>query len=169
MTDKQKLAFDETIAAIPDESREDFKRIAEYAVSLGYMPVSKGKGTYTDFVKSKVKRTIMKIDLNPHPPRLGLKFYALPEYFGVFKKALDERVEVYNRLKYQINPHCIGCMQRRNGRCGKPQGYTLTLPDGKQGFLCGFGVIPLPPFTAGDVPGIIDALRLQDAYFATDR
>ena len=46
MTDKQKSAFDKTIAALPDYCREAFRKVAEYAMFLGYMPVI--KSTYTE-------------------------------------------------------------------------------------------------------------------------
>jgi len=165
MTEKQKYALDKTIAALPDDSREAFRNVAEYAISLGYMPVIKGNETYTDFIKSKTKRTILKIDLNLNPPRLGMKFYAIPEYFGIFKEALEERIRYYSKLNYEIKSHCTGCMQRKNGRCHEPQGYTFALSDGNQGFICGFGIIPLPTFTIENVPEIKEALRLQDIFF----
>jgi hypothetical protein len=56
-------------------------------------------------------------------------------------------------------------MQRRNGRCSEPQGYVFTLPDGKQGFICGFGILTLPSFTAENVPKIKEALKIQDRFF----
>ena len=42
---------------------------------------------------------------------------------------------IEHRLKYEIKSHCAGCIQRKNGRCNEPQGYNISLPDGKQGCL----------------------------------
>ena len=166
MTEKQKNALNETIAALPDEYQKIFREAAEYTASLGYMPVKKGtKWTYTDFVKSKVNRTILKIDFNATPPRLGMKFFAIPEYTGIFEKAIKGALEYYAKLKYEIKPHCTGCMQRRNGRCKEPQGYIISLPDGKQGFICGFGIITIPSFAAENVSKIKEALKIQDEFF----
>ena len=165
MTEKQKYALNKIVTALPNDCREAFKDVAEYAISLGYMPVIKGSETYVDFVKSKIKRTILKIDLNSNPPRLGMKFYAIPEYFGIFQAAIEERIKYYSKLKYEIKAYCTGCMQSRNGRCGGSQGYTFILPDGKQGFLCGFGIIPLPLFTGNNVRDVKEALKLQDEFF----
>ena len=163
MTEKQKNTLNETIIALPNEYQKEFREIAEYTISLGYMPVK--KGTYTDFVKSKVKRTILKIDFNPKIPRLGMKFYAIPEYTGIFGEAIKNALEYYSKLKYEIKPYCTGCMQRRNGRCKEPQGYIISLPDGKQGFICGFGMITLPSFTEENVREIKEALKIQDEFF----
>ena len=168
MTEKQQQSLNTIIAALPDDCQAAFRAVAEHAIALGYMPAAKGGGSYVDFTKSKVKRTILKINLNHTPPLLGMKFYAFSAYTGVFQEALEERVRYYAKLQYEIHPHCTGCMQRRNGRCHKPEGYTLTLPDGQQGFLCGFGIIPLPSFTAEHVPEVKAALDIQNAYFEAE-
>jgi len=166
MTEKQKDTLNKIIYALPDEHREAFKEVAEYAVSLGYTPVLKGaKKNYGDFSKSKIGRTILKIDTGPTPPRLAIKFYALPEYTGIFQEAIEESIREHARLKYEIKPHCTGCMQRRNGRCNEPQGYNISLPDGKQGFICGFGIMSLPSFSAENIPEVKAALKAQDNFF----
>ena len=56
--------------------------------------------------------------------------------------------------------HCFGC-----GKCDGTQGYPIPLPGGGEGFLCGFGLIPLPTFRAGHVPEVKEALRIQDEFF----
>ena len=166
MTEKQKTTLNKIIDVLPKDYRKAFREIAEYAVSLGYMPVLKGtKKDYADFSKSKINRTILKIDSNPTPPRLAMKFYALPEYTGIFQEAIEKNIREYARLNYEIKSHCIGCMQRRNGRCNEPQGYTVTLPDGNQGFICGFGIVDLPSFSAENIPEVKAALKAQDDYF----
>ena len=166
MTEKQKATLNKIIDALPNDCREAFREVAEYAVSLGYTPVLKSaKKNYADFSKSKIGRTILKIDIAPTPPRLAMKFYALPEYTGIFKETIEESVREHARLKYEIKPHCTGCMQRRNGRCNEPQGYNITLPDGKQGFICGFGIMSLPSFSAENILEVIAALKVQDDFF----
>ena len=165
MTEKQEYALDKIISKLPEENKQTFRDVAEYAISLGYMPVIKGNETYADFTKSKTKRTILKIYASYKPPCIGIKFYAIPEYGGVFKEALEASVKNHYRLNYEIKPHCTGCMQRRNGRCNEPQGYTIVLPDGKQGFLCGFGIVPLLSFTVENVQEVKEALKLQDEFF----
>ena len=169
MTEKQKATLNKIIDALPNEHRESFGKVAEYAVSLGYTPVLKGaKKNYADFSKNKIGRTILKIDAAPTPPRFAMKFYALPEYTGVFQEAIEKSIREHARLKYEIKPHCTGCMQRRNGRCNEPQGYNISLPDGKQGFICGFGIIDLPSFNAANIPEVKAALKMQDDYFMGD-
>ena len=166
MTEKQSYAFNKIVDALPEDCREAFREIAEYAVALGYTPALKGaKKNYADFSKSKINRTILKIDTGSEPPRLAMKFYALHEYTGIFKEAIDESIREHSRLNYEIKPHCTGCMQRRNGRCDEPQGYTVTLPDGNQGFICGFGILSLPSFSAENIPEVKAALKAQDDYF----
>ena len=97
MTEKQKYALDKIISKLPEENRQAFRDVAEYAISLGYMPVLKGGETYTDFTKSKTKRTILKINASCKPPCIGIKFYATPEYVGVFREALEASVRTYYR------------------------------------------------------------------------
>ena len=166
MTDKQKDALENVISALPNDCKKIFKEVAEYAVSLGYMPVARGtNSTYTDFTKSKIKRTILKIDLNSAPPRLGIKFYAIPKYSGIFQEAIEERIRYYAKLKYEITTHCVGCMHSKSEKCKGGQGYTFKFPDGKQGFLCGFCVLSIPSFAAENVTEVKEALKLQDHYF----
>ena len=159
MTEKQKDALSKIIAAVPDDYQAIFKEVADYAISLGYMPTLKGaKKDYADFIKSKVKRTIMKIDTAPTLPRLAIKFYALPEYAGIFKDAIDERVAIWQKLGYEAK--CFGC-----GKCDGTHGFTVTFDDGKQGFLCGGGVFDLPSFGAENVSEVKAALKAQDVFF----
>jgi hypothetical protein len=166
MTEKQKYALNKTISALPEEFQKAYREVAEYAISLGYMPVLKGANeTYTDFIKSKTKRTILKIEFNANPPNLGIKFYAIPEYHGIFHKAIEESLKYHAKLNYEIKEHCTGCMQRRNGRCNEPQGYTFKFPDEKQGFICGFGIVRLPSFSDENVEEVKEALKLQDEHF----
>ena len=159
MTEKQKYALEKVIAALPDDCRESYREIAEYAISLGYMPTIKGaREDYADFTKSKIRRTILKINTNPDYLWIAMKFYALPAYTGVFQDAIEERLAYWNKLGYEA--HCFGC-----GKCDGTHGYVCALPEGKQGFLCGFGVIPLPTFCSENIIEVKDALRAQDAFY----
>ena len=159
MTQKQEESLNKIISVLPDNCRNSYQEVAEYAVSLGYMPSLKGtNGNYLDFTKSRVKRTILKIQTNPKFPHLEMKFYAIPKYSAFFQRAVDERLLTWNRLKYEVR--CFGC-----GKCDGTEGYTVTLIDGEQGFLCGFGLLPLPSFNTESVPEVKDALRVQDAFF----
>jgi hypothetical protein len=159
MTQKQEEALNKIISALPDNCRESYREVAEYAVSLGYMPSLKGtSGNYLDFTKSRVKRTILKIQTNPQFPYFEMKFYAIPAYSAFFQRAVDERLLTWSRLKYEVR--CFGC-----GKCDGTEGYKVTLIDGKQGFLCGFGLLPLPSFNAESVTEVKEALRVQDAFF----
>ena len=158
MTQKQEGALNKIISFLPDDFQESYREVAEYAVSLGYMPSLKGGGHYSDFTKSKVKRTILKIQTNPRFPYLEMKFYAIPTYSAFFQKAIDERLLTWNRLKYEAR--CFGC-----GKCDGTEGYKVNLSSGKQGFLCGFGLLPLPSFNTKNVTEVKEALKAQDAFF----
>lgn len=159
MTKKQEGALNTILSALPDTCRESCREVAEYAVSLGYMPSLKGtSGNYVDFTKSRIKRTILKIQTNPKFPYFEMKFYAIPAYSALFQRAVEERLLTWSRLKYEAR--CFGC-----GKCDGTEGYTVTQNDGNHGFLCGFGLLPLPSFGADNVPEVKEALRAQDAFF----
>jgi len=159
MTDKQRHAFDTIISLISEDSRENIREVAEYTVSLSYMPTLRGvRKDYCDFTNSKMKRTILKIQTNPRFPFLELKFFAIPTYTACFQRAIEYRLSTWNRLKYETR--CFSC-----GKCDGKEGYTVTTPDGKEGFLCGFGLLPLPSFSIDDIANVKEALRIQDEFF----
>ena len=166
MTKRQTDALNTIIAALPDESRTHFREVAECAISLGYMPSLKGaRKDYADFTKSKVKRTILKINADPKfAPGLAMKFYAVPEYgtSAFFQKAVEDRHNTWKRMNYEAR--CFGC-----GKCDGTEGYKVALPDGKQGFLCGFGLLPLPPLNEANVAEVKDALKAQDKFFTDQK
>ena len=128
-----------------------------WGICLLYKGVRKD---YLDFSNSKWKRTILKVQAATpkFPPCISIKFYAIPTYSLYFQKAIDDRLLTWNRLKYEAR--CFGC-----GKCDGMEGYTVTLPDGKKGFLCGFGLLPLPPLNAENIVEVKEALRLQDEFF----
>jgi len=158
MTEKQQNAFNKIISALPDDCRELFREIAEYATSLGYYPKTNAKETYADFIKIKNRRTILKIDTASKPPRLAINFFALPEYPGIFYEAVSMRVDLLEQMGY--TPRCWGC-----GKCDGTIGYVYALSDGRKGFLCGRGVIELPSFDVENVAEVKEALRIQDEFF----
>jgi hypothetical protein len=163
MTEKQKNALNKIIVALPDDCRESYLEIAEYAISLGYMPVLKGKHEDdVDFRKSKTKRTILKIKTNPKFRRIAMRFYALSEYTGIFKEALNERFDIEN--KTGLETHCFEC-GIKCGLCDGTHGYLITLPDGKHGFFCGHDVIPLPTFHAENIQEVKESLKIQDEFY----
>ena len=159
VTEKRQYALETVLAALPEDCRERYREVAEYAISLGYMPALKGaRKDYADFTKSKTRRTILKINADPRFRLISIKFFALPSYSGVFEEALAARLAYWEQLGYEA--HCFGC-----GKCDGTQGYPIPLPGGGEGFLCGFGLIPLPTFRAGHVPEVKEALRIQDEFF----
>ena len=161
MTAKQADALNTVLSALPNNYRDGYQDIAEYAISLGYMPAIKGvRKDYLDFSSSKLKRTILKIQAPTpkFPPYLAMKFYAASAYSPYFQKAVDDRLSTWNRLKYEA--HCFGC-----GKCYGTEGYTVTLPDGKKGFLCGYGLLPLPPLSDENIAEVKEALKMQDDFF----
>ncbi len=147
------------LAALPDDVRKNHRAITEYAISLGYMPAIKGaRKDYADFTNNKLKRTILKIKTDPRFTYLQAKFYAVPDYSAYFQEAIDDRISTWHRLKYDYK--CFGC-----GKCSGTEGYSITLPDGRKGFLCGFGLLPLPVLKSENVNEVKEALRVQHEYF----
>ena len=161
MTAKQEDAIKKVFSTLPDNCRESYREVAEYAISLGYTPTIKGvRKDYLDFSNNKLKRTILKIQAPTpkFPPCLSIKFYAIPMYSSYFQKAIDDRLLTWKRLKYEAR--CFGC-----GKCDGTEGYIVALPEGRKGFLCGFGLLPLPPMDNGNISEVKEALKLQDEFF----
>jgi len=160
MTEKQKNALGKLLAAIPEECRNAYREVAEYTITLGYIPTIKGAhDSYADFSKSKVKKTLLKIDTDPHfPPRLAMKFFATHSYSALFQQAVEARLAQFTKFGYGTG--CGSC-----GKCDGTHGYTYTYPDGKQVFLCGRELLDLPSFSADNVSEVKEALRRQDELF----
>lgn len=159
MTEKQKNALNTILAALPDDCRESYQKIAEYAISLGYMPVLKGSHKdYADFTNSKLKRTILKINTNSNYRCIAMKFYALSRYSGIFQDAIDKRLDYWNKLGYEAK--CFGC-----GKCDGTHGYKCITHSGTKGFLCGLGVIPIPTFKSENIDEVKEAIKIQDDFF----
>ena len=162
MTEKQKNAFNKIISTLPDDCRESYLEIAEYAISLGYMPVLTGKNEdAVNFSKSKTKRTILRIKL---PRQIAMSFYAFTEYKGVFKEALDGR---YRGDNIGSETRRFDC-ENKCGQCGYGAygyGYSIPLPNGNYGFICGHCVLPLPIFSAENIQEVKEALKTQDEFY----
>ena len=77
---------------------------------------------------------------------------------SISQKTVDHRATEWVRLGYK--PECFGC-----GHCDGTWGYNVTLPNGKQSFLCGHGVLDLPDFGDENVAEVKEAIRIQDAFF----
>jgi hypothetical protein len=150
MTEKQKVSFEKIIGAIPVNSREAYREVAEYIMSLGYNPRLNGGETYADFIKSKHRKTIMKIETGK-TPRLAIRFDALPVCSGIFKEAVEKR-----KMSY-----CPKCKYKCNGNNGISKKYVL--PDGRECYICNV-VIDIPAFNAENVSKIKEVLKIQDEH-----
>ncbi|MDR0324689.1 MAG: hypothetical protein LBI19_01165 [Oscillospiraceae bacterium] len=156
MTEKQKINLQKILFALPDDYREAYREVAEYAMSLGYNPKLNPGETYADFVKSKNRRTVMKIDTNGQP-RLAVRFDALPVCTGIFEEAVEHRRKPCITREYN---HCA--------RCEGTWGSKYTLPDGKEYVICST-VIDIPAFSvsnisADSISAVKEALKVQDDY-----
>jgi hypothetical protein len=140
-----------------------FQELAEYAISLGYTPKkTTSKDFVLDFSKSKVKRTIMKLEIHDNakkenPPGLRLKFFANKEYSDIFQRGIQRVIEEYDG-RYT---GCYGC-----GKCkGHLDGYTYIYPDGKRVFRCGGELIAIHGFGLHNVSEIKNLIKVQDEFF----
>ncbi|MCL2546796.1 MAG: hypothetical protein FWE06_06335 [Oscillospiraceae bacterium] len=164
MTEKQKNALNKIIVTLPNDCRKSYLEVAEYAISLGYMPALTGKNEdKADFRKSKTKKTILSIRTKNNSPQIAMSFYALQQYTGVFKEALEK---IYNYENTGYETRCFEC-ENKCGQCGTgiAYGYSIILPDGKYGFICGHCVIPLPTFCAENIQEVKEALKIQDEFY----
>jgi hypothetical protein len=152
MTEKQRISLEKIISALPENRQEAFREIAEYVMSLGYSPKMNPRGTYADFVKSKHKKTIMKIDTIGDTPRLAIRFDAIPVCFGILQEAVEKRAKECG--KYNSCSKCDG-----SGEYLK----KYTLPNGRECYICN-AVIDIPAFNVENIPEIKEALRIQDEF-----
>jgi len=150
---------------LPEVYQEMFKDIADYTISLGYTPKkTKSKNFAIDFSKSKVKRTILKLEIHENanqenPPGLRLKFYASKEYSDIFKNSVQKVIEEFNG-KYT---GCYGC-----GRCKRElEGYNFTYSNGTSVFRCGNELISIHNFSSKNVPEIKSLIKVQDEFFTS--
>ena len=151
------------ISELPECYQEIFKDIAEYSISLGYTPKkTKSKDFALDFSKSKVKRTIMKMEIHSNAikkngPGLRLKFYANEGYSEIFNMGIKKVIEEFDG-KYT---GCYGC-----GKCrGELEGYTYSYADGRRVFRCGNELISIPNFSHENISEIKELIKGQDEFF----
>ncbi len=163
MNEKTCQLLHDFIKELPQDYQSMFRELADYAISLGYTPKkTKSKDFALDFSKSKVKRTIMKLEVHDNakksnPPGLRLKFYANKEYSDIFQRGIQRVIEEFNG-RYT---GCYGC-----GKCkGQLEGYTYTYPDGKKVFRCGGELIAIYDFGIHNVSEIKDLIRVQDDFY----
>ena len=163
VNEKTRQLLKDFISELPENHQEMFQDIAEYSISLGYMPKkTKSKDFAIDFLKSKVKRTIMKMEIHDNAikkngPGLRLKFYANKDYSDIFKQGVQRVIEEFDG-KYT---GCYGC-----GRCkGELEGYTYIYADGKRVFRCGNELIAIHNFSRKNIPEIKALIKGQDEYF----
>ena len=151
------------ITALPNDCRKSYLDIAEYVISLGYMPVLAGKlDDKLDFKNSKTKKTILSIRTKNNSRQIAMRFYALPDFTGVFKEALDARFDIKNMHGFEIR--CFVC-ELKCGLCDGTHGYSFILPNGKYGFGCGHDVISLPTFRVENKQEVKEALKIQDEFY----
>jgi hypothetical protein len=163
ISEKNSLLLKAFICELPESYGEMFQDIAEFAISLGYTPKkTKSKDFVLDFSKSKVKRTIMKMEIHDNAikkngPGLRLKFYANKEYSDIFKKGIQKVIEEFDG-RYT---GCYGC-----GRCkGELEGYTYIYSDGRKVFRCGGELIAIHNFSHENISEIKTLIKVQDEFF----
>ncbi len=163
MTEKVQTLLHSFLDDLPESDRAFFRELAEHAISLGYMPrKTKSKDFALDFMKSKVSRTLMKMEVHDNAirrngPGLRLKFYASDSYSTIFRNGVQRVIEEFNG-RYA---GCYGCGRCKNGL----EGYTFTYPDGRKVFRCGGELLSIHRFTEGDLAEFKQLMSAQDAFF----
>lgn len=163
MNEKIKTLLDDFLAEIPEKDRKSFYEIAEYAISLGYIPKkTKTRVFNLDFSNGKLKKTILKLEA-PDPKYEGsisgirLKFYANKDYSDIFKQSIKRVIEEYDG-RYT---GCYGC-----GKCkGALEGYIYTYPDGKSIFRCGGELIPINDWNNNHIAEVKLLMKVQDQFW----
>lgn len=163
MNEKTSQLLQNFIAELPLDYKEMFQDLSNYAIFIGYTPKkTKSKDFVLDFSKSKVKRTIMKLEVHDNAiktnvPGLRLKFFANKEYSDIFQRGIQRVIEEFNG-RYT---GCYGC-----GKCkGQLEGYTYTYPDSRKVFRCGGELISIHDFDVHNVSEIKNLIKVQDDFF----
>jgi hypothetical protein len=166
MTEKQQNTLDAALTRIPERDRTLYHNIAEYAISLGYMPKLGGKdGSYAEFIKHKIKRTLIKLQFAPGAGRkyaLKLSFYATDKYSPLFDEAVSDMINTLRRQNHEVR--CWKC-----GMCDGTLGYMHIDNDGSRSFLCGKGVLQLPEIGAEHLDEIKLLMKAQDDFWMKER
>jgi hypothetical protein len=140
-----------------------FGEIAEYTISLGYIPKkAKTRVFNIDFSKNKLNKTILKLEA-PDPkyvessPGIRLKFYANKDYSYIFKQSIKHVIEEFDG-RYT---GCYGC-----GKCkGTLEGYIYTYSDGKNIFRCGGELISIKDWHSKNLSEIKQLMKVQDEFW----
>lgn len=168
MTNKRDL-ISWCIENFPDECKEVYQQIADYAFDLGYKPSwikvrQKGvtvNSTALAFTKKLPNRSITILKISPKPS-ISLKFYVVKEYSDIFKEGIKAVIEAFDG-RYT---GCYGC-----GKCsGEFEGYTYVYPDGRKVFRCGGELITLTkPITKEHINEVVKLIKTQDEHFKKAR
>ncbi len=169
MNDKHKAILTKLLDRIPPEYHPLFTELAEYAISLGYLPKrTTAKDVAVDFANRRTRRTILKLEEKEQKhdgyrygergiPGVRLKFFAGEEYSAIFSNGIKNVIEEFDG-KYT---GCLGC-----GDCGSDhQGYIYHYPDGREVFRCGRELISVFDFSTGSPDEMKRLLRKQAEYF----
>ncbi len=169
MNDRQKEIMNELLGRIPPDYHPLFNELAEWAVSLGYVPKrNKTKDVTIDFSNRRTKKTILKLEEKEQKhagyrfgergvPGIRMKFFASAKYSGIFRNGVKNVIEEFGG-KYT---GCYGC-----GDCGATlQGYHYQYPDGRKVFRCGRELISIFDFSYGSLAEMKTLLKRQAEYF----
>jgi hypothetical protein len=170
MNENQAGMINGLLERIPAEYRPLFNELAEFVISLGYLPKrSPTKDFAVDFSNRKAKRTILKLEEKEQKhgdykygergvPGIRMKFFASQQYSEIFRTGVKNVIEEFGG-KYT---GCYGCE-----KCGPTlQGYSYQYPDGRQVFRCGLELISIFGFSAASLDEMKALLKQQAEYFA---
>jgi hypothetical protein len=163
MDDKIKALLDDFLDKLPEKDKTLFKSIAEYAISLNYLPKkTKTRVFNIDFINSKIKRTLLKLEAPDTKKQdsisgIRLKFYANKDYSDIFKEAIKRVIEESDG-RYT---GCYGC-----GKCsGELEGYFYVYSDGKRIFRCGGELIPVIGWNENSLVEIKQLMNNQNDFW----
>ena len=167
MTRQEKTTelINDCVSKMSNDDKFIYRPIIKYALKLGYTPkpvkTTGGISGELAFSKSKVKRTLLRI--NPNKKQTGkadlrLIFYATKIYSEPFRLGIKNVIEAFDG-RYT---GCYGC-----GRCKEGlEGYTYTYPDGKTVFRCGCELIRIPAIlNINDVEEVKTLMKTQDEFW----
>ena len=170
ITKTQAQKINTLMTALPEDEREIYREIAEYAVQLGYTP-SQVKNTQgpTDalaFTKKKVNRRLCKISApsancskgkplyEARKTILALSFYATTDYSAFFRDAIEKELATV-AIKRR---GCANCKQCSGG-------YAYASDDGHAVGCCQWKMIELAPIGAQHIDEIKTMMQAQDEFW----
>ncbi|MCL2545584.1 MAG: hypothetical protein FWE06_00120 [Oscillospiraceae bacterium] len=168
MTEKSKARIDDLIALLPDNEKDLYRNIAEYATKLGYSP-AKVKDKYEPVVFArKIKNNSYNRLCKISPPNpltsndkttLALKFYATSDYSDIFHEGVKRECES-RKTRVGIESGC-------NGKCGGC--YTYIYPNGKKIACCHDKLIILPTISDSYLIEIKNMMKTQNDFLTKHR